>query len=76
MDNQKINISINNAFQNSVDVPIDRLYELGNLSINNPSVEQINAAITSGMTSNVAPTEPAFGEHIREAVSTLRRVFK
>jgi hypothetical protein len=50
---------------------------VGNLSVVNPTVEQMNQAITTPQqTGVVSSSDTAFGEHLGEAVEAVRRVFK
>jgi hypothetical protein len=71
-------ITAMNCSQNLNQPEIIRVNMLGNLSVENPTVEQLNAAITHGETSRrlADAVEPAFGEHVREAVDTVRRIFR
>jgi hypothetical protein len=68
-------IITNNSFQSNTDS--DRSYAIGNLSVENPTVEQLNEAISLGC--QWAPTapanEPIFGQHIRQATEVVRRMF-
>ena len=68
-------LTIMNAPQNINQIAYDRPNMVGNLSIEFPTVEQLNAAISAGQSPQVNYAEPAFGEHIREAVDAVKRVF-
>lgn len=50
---------------------------VGNLSVEAPTVAQLNAAISgSQMPQVVDRVEAPFGEHAREAADVVRRVFR
>jgi hypothetical protein len=70
MDIRQPLITANNSVQNLGEMHHDRANALGNLSLENPTIEQLNAGIQGAGTSS-APPEPsskaAFGERIREA---------
>jgi hypothetical protein len=72
-------ITANNSLQNLGEGPFERANALGNLSMNKPTVAQMNAAMTEGgeISDNAQnPPEPPFGEHIREAVGAIRRILR
>lgn len=70
-------ITANNNAQNLGQPQYDRANMMGNLSVENPTIEQLNAGITSAQTpSSEDEREPAFGEHLREAVGVVRRVLR
>jgi hypothetical protein len=71
-------ILTNNAFQNLGTAPLTRANMVGNLSVQNPTVEQMNEAITMvpEWSPPVTPEEPAFGVHAREAVDVVRRILR
>jgi hypothetical protein len=78
MDIRQPLITANNSVQNLGEVRHDRANALGNLSVENPTIEQFNAGIQGAGTSNGPPEpspepEPAFGEHIHEAIGVVRR---
>ena len=70
-------INVNNTFQ--FNAPQGSVNALGNLSIENPTVEQLNAAIASSQVQPIdedESDEPLFGVHIREAIGAVRRVLR
>ena len=71
-------ITANNSAQNLDQGEYTRANMPGNLSVENPTVEQLNAAISWGQMpgGQAVDNEPAFGEHIREAVETVRRIVR
>lgn len=71
-------ITATNSVQNLGQPEYNRANMMGNLSVENPTVEQLNAGIFgSQMPSKQAVIdEPAFGEHIKEAAETIRRIFR
>ena len=82
MDIRQPLITANNSVQNLGEVRHDRANALGNLSVENPTIEQFNAGIQGAGTSNGPPEpspepspepEPAFGEPIHEAIGVVRR---
>jgi hypothetical protein len=80
MPNYQQIITANNSLQNLGEIELKRATAFGNLSVRNPTIEEINAGVGSGdavlTPPEQAPVEPAFGTHIREAAETLRRVVK
>jgi hypothetical protein len=48
----------------------------GNLPMKKATIEQFNATISSGQTAPSEEIEPAFGEHIREAVGAVKRLLR
>jgi hypothetical protein len=74
-----LSITVNNWYQYIGSPDAGKLNSLGNLSVENPTVEQLNKAISAGQ--NVARgdaerPEPVFGEHIREAADAVRRILR
>jgi hypothetical protein len=72
-------ITTNNTFQNIGSTPIHSPNALGNLSVQNPTVEQMNAGISDQLRPSddvQDQSERLFGEHIREAAATIRRIFR
>lgn len=71
-------ITANNSSQNIGPLDSDRPNALGNLSVENPTVEQINAAfaasaaVTETKTECKSKSEPLFGTHIREAAAIVK----
>jgi hypothetical protein len=49
---------------------------IGNLSIENPTVAQLNTAV-SGCATRLPDNsvDPAFGEHVKEAAHVVKRLF-
>jgi hypothetical protein len=76
MPNLRTLITTNNALQNLTGGSFDRANERGNLSVQDPTVEQLNAAVTGSVKSNEGETEAAFGEHVREAVDVVHRALR
>jgi hypothetical protein len=69
---QQLTITTNNAFQNLGTAEFPRANAVGNLSIERPTVEQMNAAIgVSESTASRAP-DAFFGTHVREAVAIVK----
>ena len=74
-------ITANNPLQNLGERPLQNANAVGNLSIGSPTIEQMNAAITtSGQipvnTEHCPAPEPLFGEHAREAANVIRKIFR
>jgi len=67
-------ITGNTEHQNIGSSVNDRSAEVGNLSVENPTIEQMNASFF-GASQTPTDVEPAFGVHIREAVGTVRKLF-
>ena len=65
-------ITANNSSQNIGPLDSDRPNALGNLSVDNPTVEQLNAAFAVNRPATETAPEPFFGTHIREAVAIVR----
>ena len=79
MDIKQPLITTNNSTQNLGQPEYDRANMVGNLSVENPTIEQMNAGIAGAQTPSASTEEnrePAFGEHIREAVGVVRRMFR
>lgn len=74
MPKDYIFISTNNALQNLGGSPVDRVTERGNLSVQSPTIGQLNAALSSGTVHEDEPVERAFGENVRQAAGVVRRV--
>ncbi len=76
----KQSITVNNSLQNLGQITLERPNALGNVSLLNPTIEQMNAGITrSGgevSDSKENQPEPAFGEHLHEAADVLRRILR
>ena len=70
--NQPLTIITNNPFQNMGSFEYTRPNDIGNLSVNSPTIEQMNRAF--GVTFVEKKREPAaiFGTHIREAVAIVK----
>ncbi len=75
MNNIRQQLTAMNTPQNMGQREYDRPNMVGNLSIESPTVEQLNAAISGCQTPQAKSVEPAFGEHATEAVNTLKRIF-
>jgi hypothetical protein len=60
-------ITANNSVQNLGEVRHDRANALGNLSVENPTIEQLNAGIQGAVTSS-EPFESAGPTHMPEGV--------
>ncbi len=76
---QQQSITVNNSLQNLGEIPLERPNALGNISLLNPTIEQMNAGMTgSGEAADRRQNqpEPPFGEHLREAADVLRRIFR
>lgn len=71
-------ILTSNSFQNLCSSQPSRANMIGNLSLVNPTVQQMNDAISNG--ANTSPSrggeEPAFGVHVREAADVFRRMIR
>ena len=69
---QLITITTNNAFQNIGSPDFARLNDIGNLSVESPTIEQMNRAIGAAMPPRKEEDTAIFGTHIREAVAIVR----
>jgi hypothetical protein len=69
---QQLVITTNNAFQNLGSAEFPRANSVGNLSIERPTVEQMNAAIGVVMTRTPIQPDAFFGTHVREAVAIVK----
>lgn len=69
--------AMNAVPQNQSQNNIDRPNMQGNLSLVAPTIQQLNAAICSGQQSErqAEISEPAFGQHAREAAEAVKRIF-
>jgi len=68
-------IITNNSFQNLGSSLPDRVNMIGNLSVEKPTVEQMNEAISIGQpiaAGGESKDDPPFGKHIREAVQIVK----
>ncbi len=63
----------NNLYQTNTDTSLNTF---GNLSLANPTVSQLNEAITGGSIGHERDSEPVFGTHLGEAKAVLRRIFR
>jgi hypothetical protein len=65
----------NNLYQTNTDTSLNTF---GNLSLANPNptVSQLNEAISGGSIGHERDSEPVFGTHIGEAKAVLRRIFR
>ena len=73
---QQSQILVNNNFEN-VRQP-DCIPSAGTTLSFEPTVQELNAVIVGGgnaTQSNTDTLEPAFGEHLREAATTVRKLF-
>jgi hypothetical protein len=70
-------ITGNTEHQNIGSPVNDRSVEVGNLSVENPTIEQMNASFFGASQTQTAQTdaEPIFGAHLREAAGTVRKLF-
>ncbi|HYX70853.1 MAG TPA: hypothetical protein VE825_17090 [Terriglobales bacterium] len=74
-------ITANNRLQSLGEMRLTRANAIGNLAVEKPSVQQMNAAIARGGETSYTCTEteegtPAFGTHIGEAARAVRRLLK
>ena len=80
MLNNQFRVIVNNPFENIGQGDLNRASELGNLSIERPTVQEMNNAVAGGSelrtVGNEDTVEPAFGEHLREAADAFRRMVR
>lgn len=71
-------ILTNNSLQNLGTATLTRPNMVGNLSVEHPTVEQMNEAISQGQNGSLQRDrgEPAFGVHIRQAADVIRRMVR
>jgi len=69
-------ITTDNRLQNMGNTPPDKPNADGNLSVENPTIQQVNVAIRSNGVVAMEEHEPLFGQHIREAAGAIRRLIR
>jgi len=71
-------ITTSNSYQSIARAKMMQVNVVGNLSIENPTLAQMNDAILAGSSirTDRERSEPLFGQHIREAAGAVRRLFR
>ena len=69
---QQNTITTNNALQSISSPTYSRSNDIGNLSVEKPTIEQLNAAIGANAITRNSESDPTFGTHIHEAVAIVK----
>jgi hypothetical protein len=68
-------ITVNNAYQSASSGEQIVTHAAGNLPMGEPTIAEVNDTISAGQVTFDSDVEPAFGNHIREAADTVRKLF-
>ncbi len=73
MNTSQLVITTNNRYQNIGEQAYSRPNTVGNLAVEHPTFEQMNAAIgATEVTAHRSEPDAFFGTHIREAVAIVK----